>query len=147
MANLLEKYHIDPRQIGKLEVGTETLIDKSKSLKTVLMGLFAQSGNFDIEGITNINACYGGTNALFNTVAWMESKSWDGRYGLVVTADIAVYAKGPARPTGNKIILIGCGLINPDVVVRWCGSHSHVDWSRCTIGIGTMERNMHEEYL
>ena len=34
--NLLEKYNIAPTDIGRLEVGTETLIDKSKSVKTSL---------------------------------------------------------------------------------------------------------------
>ncbi|CAG8555472.1 1967_t:CDS:2 [Paraglomus occultum] len=75
--------------------------DKSKSVKTVLMTLFADSGNTDVEGIDTMNACYGGTNALFNAVNWIESSSWDGRYALVVAGDIAVYASGPARPTGG----------------------------------------------
>jgi len=113
--NLMEKYHIDYNQVGRLEVGTETIIDKSKSVKSTLMQLFTQSGNTDIEGIDTTNACYGGTNALFNTINWMESTSWDGRYGLVVAGDIAVYASGNARPTG------GCGvcalLIGPDAPI------------------------------
>jgi hydroxymethylglutaryl-CoA synthase len=69
--NLLNKYKIDPRSIGRLEVGTETLIDKSKSVKTTLMDLFKASGNHDIEGVTTVNACYGGTNALFSTINWV----------------------------------------------------------------------------
>ena len=69
--NILQKYQIDPKQIGRLEVGTETLIDKSKSVKTTLMELFKASGNHDIEGVTTVNACYGGTNALFNTINWV----------------------------------------------------------------------------
>ena len=69
--NLLKKNNISPRQIGRLEVGTETLLDKSKSLKTVLMNLFLESGNHDIEGVTSINACYGSTNALFNSLNWV----------------------------------------------------------------------------
>lgn len=43
------------------------------------------------------------TSALFNTINWIESSSWDGRFGLVVGSDVAVYAKGPARPTGILI--------------------------------------------
>lgn len=101
--NLLTKYSVSPSQIGRLEVGTETLIDKSKSVKTSLMRLFGD--NTDLEGVTNVNACYGGTAAVFNSVDWIESSSWDGRYALVVCGDIAVYEKGPARPTG------GCGTI------------------------------------
>ena len=94
--------------VGRLEVGTESLVDKSKSTKTVLMDLF--EGNTDIEGATIVNACYGGTAALLNAFAWVESDGWDGRYAIVVAADIAAYARGPARPTcgvGSVAILIG----------------------------------------
>mmetsp|Transcript_30176 Transcript_30176/g.79788 ORF Transcript_30176/g.79788 Transcript_30176/m.79788 type:complete len:478 (+) Transcript_30176:322-1755(+) len=97
----MEKYNIAPTDIGRLEVGTETLIDKSKSVKSTLCQLFNEHGNFDLEGVDNINACYGGTAALLNTLSWVESSAWDGRYGIVVCGDIAVYEDGPARPTGG----------------------------------------------
>ena len=74
------------------------------------MDLFAEAGNFDIEGIDSKNACYGGTAALFNAINWVESSSWDGRNAIVVAGDIAVYAEGPARPAGGAgacAILIG----------------------------------------
>lgn len=101
--NLLTKHHLDTNSIGRLEVGTETLLDKAKSVKTNLMELF--NGNHDIEGVTSINACYGGTNALFNTLNWVQSRAWDGRLGIVLCTDVAVYPKGNARPTG------GCGAV------------------------------------
>jgi len=87
--------------IGRMDVGTESLIDKSKSIKTVLMQLFSGSGNTDIEGVDSMNACYGGTAALFNAINWIESSSWDGRLALAVCADVAAYEDGPARPTGG----------------------------------------------
>eukprot|EP00794_Sanderia_malayensis_P007686 gene7686-8523_t len=98
---LLEKNKVAMSHVGRLEVGTETIIDKSKSVKTVLMQLFEESGNTDIEGIDTTNACYGGTAALFNALNWIESSSWDGRYAVVVMGDIAVYAEGNARCTGG----------------------------------------------
>lgn len=101
LSNLVNNYGVDWNEIGRLEVGTETIIDKSKSTKTWLMELFKESGNHDVEGVTTFNACYGGTNALFNTLNWIESNAWDGRYGVVIAADLAVYAKGPARATGG----------------------------------------------
>lgn len=52
-----------------------------------------------------MHACYAGTNALFNSIAWVESSDWDGRLALVVAADIAEYAKGPARPTGGCVFI------------------------------------------
>lgn len=112
VSSLLRKYSIDPKSIGRLEVGTETLLDKSKSVKSVLMQLFQGVGNTNIEGVDTVNACYGGTNALFNAVNWVESSAWDGRDAIVCTGDIALYKKGNARPTGGA----GCVamLIGPD---------------------------------
>jgi 3-hydroxy-3-methylglutaryl CoA synthase len=110
VSGLLERYNIDPKSIGRIDVGTETIIDKSKSVKTTLMDLFAESGNFDIEGVDSKNACYGSTAALFNAINWVESKSWDGRNAIVVAGDIAIYAEGAARPAGGAgacAILIG----------------------------------------
>lgn len=102
---LLTRNKVSPLQVGRLEVGSETFIDKSKSIKTHLMELFRASGNFDIEGVTTSNACYGGTNALLNSLNWLHSDYYDGRYAVVVMGDIAIYSKGNARPTG------GCGSI------------------------------------
>ena len=91
------------------------MLDKSKSVKTVLMQLFEGSGNFDVEGVDTVNACYGGTNAVFNTINWIESSAWDGRNAVVVAGDIALYKKGNARPTGG----VGCVamLIGPNAPI------------------------------
>jgi hydroxymethylglutaryl-CoA synthase len=40
----------------------------------------------------------------------VESSAWDGRYGVAMATDIAVYSSGPARPTGGVgsiAILVG----------------------------------------
>jgi hydroxymethylglutaryl-CoA synthase len=110
LARLLEGYGLDAASIGRLEVGTESLVDKSKSAKTVLMDLLP--GNRSVEGATTLNACYGGTAALLNSAAWCESSEWDGRYAVYVAADIAGYEAGPARPTGGVgavAVLVGPG--------------------------------------
>lgn len=98
-------------------MGTETLLDKSKSVKSVLMQLFQPSGNTNIEGVDTVNACYGGTNALFNAINWVESSAWDGRNAIVCAGDIALYKKGNARPTGGA----GCVamLIGPDAPIAF----------------------------
>lgn len=77
------------------------------------MQLFGENTN--IEGVDTINACYGGTNALINSLNWVESSGWDGRNAIVVAGDIALYAKGNARPTGGA----GCVamLIGPDAPI------------------------------
>lgn len=59
----------------------------------------------------------GGTNALFNSVNWVESSAWDGRDAIVVAGDIALYKKGNARPTGGA----GCVamLVGPDAPIAF----------------------------
>lgn len=97
---LLEKNKIDPGDIGRLEVGTETLLDKSKSIKTVLMQLFEKSDNYNIEGIDTTNACYGGTAALFNAINWIESSSWDGKNIHVCISNIEKFTVLPYKTVG-----------------------------------------------
>ncbi|CAK4034453.1 hydroxymethylglutaryl- synthase [Lecanosticta acicola] len=111
VSSLMRKNNIHPCSIGRLEVGTESLLDKSKSVKTVLMQLF-EPYNTDIEGVDTYNACYGGTNAFLNAINWVESSSWDGRDAIVVAGDIAAYKKATIRATGSA----GCVamLVGPD---------------------------------
>ncbi|OAQ71311.1 hydroxymethylglutaryl-CoA synthase [Pochonia chlamydosporia 170] len=115
VSSLLRKYNIDPNSIGRLEVGTESMVDKAKSVKTVLTQLFEPHGNTSMEGVDTMNACYGGTNALFNAVNWVESRSWDGRDAMVVASDIALYNQPASRPTGGA----GCVamLVGPNAVL------------------------------
>jgi thioester reductase-like protein len=88
---LMKKSGLRYDQIGRIEVGTESLLDRSKSIKTHLMSLFEEHDCRDISGVDNYNACYGGTAAFLNSLDWLQSPSWesDGRYGIVVCVDIA----------------------------------------------------------
>ncbi|XP_049567615.1 LOW QUALITY PROTEIN: hydroxymethylglutaryl-CoA synthase, mitochondrial [Orcinus orca] len=94
---LMEHTQLPWESVGRREVGTETIIDKPKAVKTVLKELFQDSGNTDIEGIDTTSAAN-----------WVESSSWDGtccqrhiHYALVVCGDIAVYSSGNIHPTGR----------------------------------------------
>lgn len=62
----MKRFNIDPKSIGRLDVGTETIIDRSKSVKTVLMDLFKECRNHGIEGLDSKIACYGSTAAVQN---------------------------------------------------------------------------------
>uniref|UniRef100_A0A7S3QWX6 Hydroxymethylglutaryl-CoA synthase n=1 Tax=Dunaliella tertiolecta TaxID=3047 RepID=A0A7S3QWX6_DUNTE len=99
---LLEAYSLQPSQIGRLEVGSESGPDRSKSIKSHLMKLIAAGGNHNVEGVDSMHGCYGATAALFNSVNWVESSNWDGRLALVVASDASVYEPGSAaRATGG----------------------------------------------
>ncbi len=49
LSSLLKKFDVPLHRVGRLEVGTESAVDKSKSVKSVLMSLFG--ANTDIEGV------------------------------------------------------------------------------------------------
>ncbi|VIO97604.1 Uncharacterized protein BM_BM13844 [Brugia malayi] len=116
VSKLLKNYNLSAKDIGFLCVGTETLTDKSKSVKTSLMKLFEE--NSDIEGVDVKNACYGGTQALFHAVDWIYA-NWESerRYAIVVMADIAVYDAGPARCTGGAGAF--AALVGPNAVLSF----------------------------
>lgn len=121
---LFEKNNLSPAQVGFLMVGTETLLDKSKSTKSVLMQLFQESGNLDVQGIDTTNACFGGTAALHHAVDWVNGADWDGRLAIVVCGDIAVYAEGVARPTGGAgAIAMLIGPNAPLIIERGVRTH------------------------
>lgn len=112
---LLSELGIAANSIGRLSVGTESAVDKSKGVKSYLMDLFP--GNPSMEGVQVVNACYGGTEALFNCIDWLHSPAWDGRYALCVQADVAVYDKGPARCTGGAGAV--CILLGPNPKIQF----------------------------
>ncbi|ETO24297.1 hypothetical protein RFI_12862 [Reticulomyxa filosa] len=116
VSRLLKNNGIAEQDIGRLSVASETIADHSKSIKSVVMQLFEKKGNTDIEGVDYLHACYAGTASLFDSVSWMESERWDGRYAIVVCADIAEYAKGPARPTGGACAV--AMLIGPNAPIQ-----------------------------
>jgi hydroxymethylglutaryl-CoA synthase len=115
VANLMKKSNLSYNDIGRLSVSSETIIDKSKSIKSVVMQLFEESGNHDVEGCDYLNACYSGTAAFFDAINWIQDDEWDGRRAIVVAVDIAEYAPGPARPTGGAGAV--AMLIGPNPVI------------------------------
>ncbi|ADM12371.1 3-hydroxy-3-methylglutaryl-CoA synthase 2 [Encephalitozoon intestinalis ATCC 50506] len=108
VSKLMKKYKLSPQSVGRLEVGTESNPDGSKSIKSYLTDLFP--GNTSICGCDSVHACYSATNALLNAVSWMESSLWDGRLAIVVATDVAMYKDKRCQPTGGAgavAILVG----------------------------------------
>ncbi|PHT92514.1 Hydroxymethylglutaryl-CoA synthase [Capsicum annuum] len=122
---LLEKYAIDPKQIGRLDVGTETIIDKRKSIKTLfLMRIFevtlpAPSRNMEILALKELIPIIPAMGELLHcstALIGRRALHGDGRYGLVVCTDGAVFAKGPAaRATGRAAAI--AMLVGPDAPI------------------------------
>eukprot|EP00913_Durusdinium_trenchii_P015993 g15030.t1 len=98
-ANFNETYRYMPdgnrlpcwNSVGRLDIGSESLIDRSKSMKAYVMDLFERygSGEGNIEGVDMYNACYGGQAAGLCAQNWVESDRWDGRYAIAIATDIS----------------------------------------------------------
>ena len=69
------------------QVGSESLLDRSKSIKSHLMALFPP-GCANVEGVDAYQACYGGTASLLACTNWVESEAWDGRWAVCVCTDV-----------------------------------------------------------
>lgn len=108
LSNLLNKFNVDINDVGKIEVGSESNFDSAKSIKSYLTDLFGN--NTSISGCDNVNACYGGTNAFLNSLAWLDSCLCNRTYAIVICTDISLYKEKAAIPTsggGAVAMLLG----------------------------------------
>ena len=49
LRRLLDRHGVSPLEVGRLEVGTESSVDSSKSIKSHLMTVLEEAGNTDVE--------------------------------------------------------------------------------------------------
>ena len=50
LENVMETAGISYKDVGRLEIGTESQVDRSKSIKSYLMDIFEKNENTNIEG-------------------------------------------------------------------------------------------------
>ena len=94
---LFEKNNINPNDIGRIYMGTESALDASKPSATYATDLvenyFAKRfgercfKNCDIADLTF--ACIGGVDALQNTIDWISNNP--GKKAIVVSSDLSKY--------------------------------------------------------
>jgi hydroxymethylglutaryl-CoA synthase len=102
------------REVGRLEVGTESAVDRAKSIKSFLMSFFEADANYNVEGADTMNACYGGTNSLFSTVSWAQHDNRGQRFGVVICSDSAVH------PSVRDLASIGASSIAMLIAAHAC---------------------------
>ena len=87
VSRLARRCCIQPREVGALSVGSDSLLDRSKSIKTELMSRL-ESGGADAEGVDHCGLqCDSGNSALFACFGWAQGETWDGRWALAVCTD------------------------------------------------------------
>ena len=121
---LVEAQGLRYEDVGMLQVGTESLLDRSKSVKSHLMALFAPHGCANVEGIDCYHACYGGTAALLACANWVESSAWDGRWAIAVCTDVSDAPKQYPFMNGAACVAM---LVGPDAPLALeAGRVSHI---------------------
>lgn len=128
LSRLMYRYNIKFEDVGMLYVGSESLLDRAKSIKSNLMMLFNEHNCHDVEGVDTYNACYGGTAALLNCVNWAQSDAWDGRFAIAVATDIADSPAGYRFMTGCSCVAMLVGVDAALVFERERCSHIINRW-------------------
>jgi hydroxymethylglutaryl-CoA synthase len=100
VTRLLDRNGIDPRDIGRIYLGTESALDGSKPTATYILDMLQQRylkqhgedcfPNCDVVDMTF--ACIGAVDALHNTLDWVaRGGEEEDRIGIVVFSDNAKY--------------------------------------------------------
>ncbi len=113
---LIERYGVDPQRVGFLGLGTESSTDNSAGAVIVKgrldeglqgRGLQALSRHCEVPEVKH--ACLGGVSALKHALRYLALET-DDRCAIVVSADIAEYARGssgePTQGAGAVAMLV-----------------------------------------
>ncbi len=96
--DLMERTGLGWDEIGMIQVGTSTNLDRTKPIQSYICAMFNEHGVYDLIGGDNTFACNAGMNALMHVASWMGSPLWNGKLGLVVTADFSHTATAIRSP-------------------------------------------------
>jgi hydroxymethylglutaryl-CoA synthase len=117
---LMERRGLDPTDIGRIDVATESAFDNSKPVSTYIAGCLEQVFDGDFHHANKGErkfACISGTQSLDDAYNWIKAGRNRGLSALVVATDTALYARGDAgeatQGAGAVAMLIG---EDPDLV-------------------------------
>jgi hydroxymethylglutaryl-CoA synthase len=117
---LMERKGLEPDDIGRIDVATESAFDNSKPVSTYVAGCLEQVYDGDFHHANKGErkfACISGTQAIDDAFNWIAAGRHRGRQALVIATDTALYARDdPGEATqgaGAVAMLIG---EDPDVV-------------------------------
>ncbi|WP_330631028.1 hydroxymethylglutaryl-CoA synthase [Halocatena halophila] len=96
---LLKRKGLEPADIGRIDVATESAFDNSKPVSTYIAGCLEQvfDSNFHHANKGERKfACIAGTQSLDDAYNWIRAGRNRGRSALVIATDTALYARGDA---------------------------------------------------
>jgi hydroxymethylglutaryl-CoA synthase len=93
---LMERKGLEPEDIGRIDVATESAFDHSKPVSTYVAGCLEQIYDSDFHHANKGErkfACISGTQALDDAYNWIRAGRNRGRKALVIATDTALYAR------------------------------------------------------
>ncbi|WP_440764567.1 hydroxymethylglutaryl-CoA synthase [Natronorubrum sp. DTA7] len=96
---LMERKGLEPDDIGRIDVATESAFDNSKPVSTYIAGCLEQVYGEDFHHANKGErkfACIAGTQSLDDAFNWIQAGRNRGRSALVIATDTALYARGDA---------------------------------------------------
>lgn len=95
---LMQRNHLEPDDIGRLYVATESGLDESKAMNSFVVGMLEQIYGEDsfehVGGIECKFACVSGSYALYDNANWIRAEENNNKAAIVVVSDIAKYDVG-----------------------------------------------------
>src|ERR671920_2604575 len=95
---LIQKNNLQPEDIGRIYIATESGLDESKAMNSFVIGMLEQvygEGSFEhAGGIECKFACVSGSYALYDNANWIRAEENNGKDAIVVVSDIAKYDIG-----------------------------------------------------
>ncbi|ADD03989.1 Hydroxymethylglutaryl-CoA synthase [Natrialba magadii ATCC 43099] len=96
---LMERKGLEPDDIGRIDVATESSFDNSKPVSTYVAGCLESVYDGDFHHANKGErkfACIAGTQSLDDAFNWIRAGRNRGRGALVIATDTALYARGDA---------------------------------------------------
>ena len=93
---LMDRKGLEPEDIGRIDVATESAFDNSKPVSTYVAGCLEQVYDGDFHHANKGErkfACISGTQSLDDAYNWIQAGRNRGRAGLVIATDTALYAR------------------------------------------------------
>ncbi|WP_255195433.1 hydroxymethylglutaryl-CoA synthase [Halorarius litoreus] len=94
---LMERKGLEPEDIGRIDVATESSFDNSKPISTYIAGCLEQTFDGDFHHANKGErkfACVAGTQAVDDAYNWIRAGRNRGRSAIVVATDTALYKRG-----------------------------------------------------
>jgi hydroxymethylglutaryl-CoA synthase len=93
---LMERKGLEPEDIGRIDVATESAFDHSKPVSTYIAGCLEQVFEGDFHHANKGErkfACVAGTQSIDDAFNWIQAGRNRGRSALVIATDTALYAR------------------------------------------------------